>query len=371
MGEFDPTRVDPTAIPVTPIRLREGYGFARIQGSPEVFPDNLTGAINLAKLEQVGDPTSPLVFEPGKLLQANRGFLLIDEIGKLPRGTQNVLLQALQENIVTPAKSRETFPASFVAVTTSNLADLDNINEPLNDRLTNLYVGFPTTLEKNRAVIDYAIDGAMDGSTSPRSGPRVWIPTILRDASAHLIADWRRAAEGVFELDEVGSNRTMVEILRRAESYATLARRDHLTANDFRRGATDAMRGRIRARGGESFLANKETVDAFLEKHWKEAGKRAAVSWWCGLFVDELKQDRAEGERVIRETREVVGNPELLARAQGSEGHQKFRRFSDYVKNRERVTDTELPTRVSAAFGLLQDFGTFETTDWATELARR
>ena len=124
-GVFDPASVDASSVPVKVLELREGYGLARVQGSSEVFPDNLTGIYNLHKLEEIGDPTSPLILEPGKLLQANRGLLLVDEVGKLPLGTQNVLLQALQEGIVTPAKSRETFPASFVAVTTSNLKDLD------------------------------------------------------------------------------------------------------------------------------------------------------------------------------------------------------------------------------------------------------
>jgi MoxR-like ATPase len=142
IGEYDPSRVDPNAVPVSYMTLREGHGLARIQGSPEVFPDNLTGTINLQRLEKIGDPTSPLVLEPGKLIQANRGLLIVDEIGKLPRGTQNVLLQALQEHIVSPAKSRETFPASFIAICTSNLDDLDNINEPLNDRLSNIHVNF-------------------------------------------------------------------------------------------------------------------------------------------------------------------------------------------------------------------------------------
>ena len=115
-ARFDPGAVDPAKIPAEFILLREGFGFARLQGSSEVFPDHLTGNINLRKLEEIGDPMSPLVLEPGKLLQANRGFLLVDEIGKLPLGTQNVLLQALQEGTVTPSKSRESFPGSFVAV---------------------------------------------------------------------------------------------------------------------------------------------------------------------------------------------------------------------------------------------------------------
>ncbi|MGI0053440.1 MAG: ATP-binding protein, partial [Thermoplasmata archaeon] len=144
VGDFDPANVDPAQVPAELVRLREGYGFARLQGSSEVFPDHLTGNINLRRLEEIGDPMSPLVLEPGKLLQANRGILLVDEIGKLPLGTQNVLLQALQEGTVTPSKSRESFPAFFVAICTSNLSDLDNINDPLSDRLTSLHVGFNT-----------------------------------------------------------------------------------------------------------------------------------------------------------------------------------------------------------------------------------
>ena len=152
IGEFKVENVNPIDVPVARLNLHEGMGFARLQGSPEVFPDNLTGTINIHKLEELGDPTSPLVIEPGKLLQANRGLLIIDEIGKLPLGTQNVLLQALQERIVTPAKSRDTYPASFIAVATSNLDDLDNINEPLNDRLANIYVGFNKKHSNNRAI---------------------------------------------------------------------------------------------------------------------------------------------------------------------------------------------------------------------------
>jgi Mg-chelatase subunit ChlI len=127
----------------------------------------------LHKLEEIGDPTSPLILEPGKLLQANRGLLMIDEVGKLPIGTQNVLLQALQEGIVSPAKSRQTFPAKFIGITTSNIQDLDNINEPLNDRLSNIYVGFASNHEANRTIIELALKQTPQTVTNcPR-----WVPT--------------------------------------------------------------------------------------------------------------------------------------------------------------------------------------------------
>lgn len=343
LGDFDASSVEPGKVPVRKMRLREGHGFARLQGSPEVFPDNLTGAINLAKLEQVGDPNSPLVLEPGKVMQANRGLLLVDEIGKLPRGTQNVLLQALQENIVTPAKSRETFPASFLAVTTSNLEDLDNINEPLNDRLSKLFVGFNQDHAKNRAIVDHGLRGARAAA----------IPEVLREATVYLLEDWRKTAEGTNELLEVGSNRTMLDVLARAEAYALLRKSHAVEAEDWRRGALDAMAGRIRARGGDSYDQNRGVVEAFVDKRWKEAGRHAGEDYWCRFFAQVLRDDKQEGKRFVHEGREA------LKRASLGES-QRLLKFGEFVKLRERDARLADGAAVLAVFQLLDAFGTFE-----------
>lgn len=346
VGDFDATRVDARKIPIHKLRLREGHGFARLQGSPEVFPDNLTGAINLAKLEQIGDPNSPLVLEPGKVMQANRGVLMVDEIGKLPRGTQNVLLQALQESIVTPAKSRETFPASFLAVTTSNLEDLDNINEPLNDRLSKLYVGFNRDHKKNRAIVDQALKG-------PRGAA---IPELLREATVHLIEDWRATAEGTNELLEVGSNRTLLDVLHRAEAYAMLRTSTMTEPEDWRRGALDAMAGRIRARGGDSYEQNRAIVERFVEKRWREAGKHAATDVWCGFFVEVLREDKNDGKRFIQEARDAAKRGSLG----GSSDSQRLQKWAEYVRVRERDPRLHDPAAAAALFHQLDSFGAFE-----------
>ena len=219
--DFKPEEVDPKEIPVKFMKLEEGFGFARIQGSPEVFPDNLTGTLNIHKLEKIGDPTSPLVLQPGKLLQANRGMLLVDEIGKLPRGTQNVFLQAMQEGIVTPAKSRATFPASFIAITTSNIDDLDNINEPLNDRLSNIYVGYNSKHIKNRMIIDLAV-----------RKKDLFIPDIFIESAVYLLEFWRNNRGEIHELSEVGSNRAMIDIVERSLSFALLRNKNKVDMID-------------------------------------------------------------------------------------------------------------------------------------------
>lgn len=321
VGDFDAARVDPKKVPIKVTRLREGYGFARLQGSPEVFPDYLTGAINLAKLEELGDPESPLVLEPGKVMQANRGLILIDEVGKLPRGTQNVLLQALQEGTVTPSKSRETFPAHFFAVATSNLADLEAIEDPLLGRFTSVYVPFNADHRKNRLLVDRALRGS-----------RLPVPTLLREAAVLLIERWRKVSGDSPELGEVGSNRTMIDVLRRSEAHALLRRASLVEGEDFLRGATEALVGRVRGRSAEGYIENREAVEAFLAKQAPQALADAAENYWCEFFVGALKEDRSEGDRTARELREAAADKGKIAAAlSGTSGYAKLRRFAEHV----------------------------------------
>ncbi|HVL48801.1 MAG TPA: ATP-binding protein [Candidatus Thermoplasmatota archaeon] len=345
LGDFDASKVNPDDVPVRKIRLREGHGLSRIQGSPEVFPDYLTGAINLAKLESIGDPNSPLVLEPGKVMQANRGLLMVDEIGKLPRGTQNVLLQAFQEHIVSPAKSRETFPASFLAVTTSNLEDLDHITEPLVGRLAGIHVGFNEDPMKNLAVIDLAL------------GRDDRVPRVARETSARIMAKWRKTTEGVGELSEAGSNRTMIDVLRRAESRALLAGRPAVTADDIKQGALDAMQGRIRARSEESFRQNRDVVSAFVAKHFGALARDASDGYWCRFFNEELKEDKAEAGRVIQEIRGVLATKPAPAAA---DLPPKFKRFADWVRREDRLDGADHGPHAARVFRYLEATGAFE-----------
>lgn len=353
VGDFRVSDVDPNMVSTIQLHMREGYGFARVQGSPEVFPDNLTGTINIHKLEELGDPTSPLVLEPGKLLQANRGLLIIDEIGKLPLGTQNVLLQALQERTVTPAKSRETYPASFIAVTTSNLDDLDNINEPLNDRLANIYVGFNKKHNNNRAILNLNL------SNRP---PTVFLPDIFIENSIYMVEAWRRAAGEIYELSEVGSNRTMIDNLRRSLAYSIMNNEQFVSIEDFNRGIRDAMLGRIRARGGDSFIQNKTSIEQFIEKHFDAELSRAANRYWCNFFKRDLKGNTTIGNKVLEECKTLVSDPKRIAKILDEpDGYQNLKKFTAYVKRKEKYPgkfgDELLLVKV---FELLTDLNVFK-----------
>jgi MoxR-like ATPase len=353
---FDPSRVDPTKVPGQYVRLREGFGFARLQGSSEVFPDHLTGNINLRKLEEIGDPMSPLVLEPGKLLQANRGFLLVDEIGKLPLGTQNVLLQALQEGTVTPAKSRESFPGLFVAVGTSNLSDLDNINDPLSDRLTSLHVGYNERHADNRRIVALARGTEIRG----------WVPEILVDAGVRVIEAWRlRMSDDNPDIGEVGSNRTLLDVAARTEAIALLAGRTVPVSSDLRSGLVHAMRGRLRARSGESFRQNEKRVGEFVDQYLPPSLKRSAGVYWCRYFREVLRESTAEAEALVGEGRRLKDDAALLAQmATDPSVFPRFRSFARYVGEREHPGEEVAPNDAAVSvYRLLEEHSLFSCRD--------
>ncbi len=352
LARFDPASVDATKVPGEFVLLREGYGFARVQGSSEVFPDHLTGNINLRKLEEVGDPMSPLVLEPGKLLQANRGFLLVDEIGKLPLGTQNVLLQALQEGTVTPSKSRESFPGSFVAIGTSNLSDLDNINDPLSDRLTSLHIGYNDRHSDNRRIVGLARADATDG----------WVPEILVDAGVRVVESWRlRMSEDNPDVGEVGSNRTLIDVAERTSAIAVLAGRSVPTSADLKAGLVHAMRGRIRARSGDSFRQNEKRVTEFVDQYVGPALKRSAGVYWCRYFRGPLKENSGEAEALVGEGRRLKDDAALAAQLPGDGAtFPKFRNFARFVGDREHPPgDRGATDGALTVFRLLEEHSLF------------
>jgi len=356
LARFDPATVDGAKVPAQFVRLREGYGFARVQGSSEVFPDHLTGNINLRKLEEVGDPMSPLVLEPGKLLQANRGFLLVDEIGKLPLGTQNVLLQALQEGTVTPSKSRESFPGSFVAVGTSNLSDLDNINDPLSDRLTSLHIGYNDRHADNRRIVEI---GRSDGAQS-------FVPEILLDAGVRVVEAWRlRMGDENPDIGEVGSNRTLLDVAERTGAIATLFGRAVPSSDDLRAGLLHAMRGRIRARSGDSFRQNEKRVGEFIDQYLAPSLKRSAGVYWCRYYRSVLKENKSEAEELVGEGRRLKDD-RTLAQGLSTDGplFPRFRNFAKFVADREHpVPPVTGPDAALSVYRLLEEFSLFSCTE--------
>ena len=161
---------DTSRIAVAPLsRLEEGTGFARVQGSADVLPEELIGTYNLLRLAEIGDPFDPRVFEPGKIGQANRGLLFVDELGKLSEAAQHALIQAGQERAITPAKSRQTFPVDVLIVATVNPADEEYICGAVRDRMVGVRI--PVVSRDDEVRIVYKETG--------RLTPRIYLPLLF------------------------------------------------------------------------------------------------------------------------------------------------------------------------------------------------
>jgi len=113
----------------------------------------------------------------GKILQANGGSLLLDEIGDMPLGLQARLLRVLQERMVTPLGSAKSIPVNvaLICATNRNLRDLiarNAFREDLYYRLNGLVVKLPPLRERTdlEAVINKLLaaeSGALRYTVSP------------------------------------------------------------------------------------------------------------------------------------------------------------------------------------------------------------
>jgi Mg-chelatase subunit ChlD/Mg-chelatase subunit ChlI len=104
----------------------------RIQGSPEVVPEDLLGG--MAPLEALASGSYALeVFVPGKLLRANRGILIIDFIDKLPGRAISPLIYALEGDGLILAGLDQEFPLDVLVLATASDEGLRRMPQDLID----------------------------------------------------------------------------------------------------------------------------------------------------------------------------------------------------------------------------------------------
>ncbi|MCI4362656.1 MAG: hypothetical protein L3J77_05650, partial [Thermoplasmata archaeon] len=64
------------------------------------------------------------------------------------------------------------------------------------------------------------------------------------------------------------------------------------TVDDVKGGLLHAMRGRIRARSGDSFDQNERRVREFVDQHLEPALKRSSGVYWCRFFREVLHESQ-------------------------------------------------------------------------------
>ncbi len=205
--------------------------FVRIQGSPELMPEDLLGDIDPVIAMQCGIHDLR-AFIPGKIQKAHRKILFIDELNRVPERTQNTLIQVLEEKTTTIAGFDINIPVDTIVIATQNpeeYAGADRISETLGDRFERIRIGYPSMEQEIAILKRYArnFEGVRFDDEL--------LPEVVR------ISQFTRATE---DFSRPASVRASMATFEQAQAMAQLQGRDAVCPEDIKKAARISLEGR-------------------------------------------------------------------------------------------------------------------------------
>ena len=205
--------------------------FIRVQGSPELMPEDLLGDIDPVMAMQCGI-YDPRAFTPGKIQKANRKILFIDELNRVPERTQNTLIEVLEERITTIAGFDIDIPVDTVVIATQNpeeYAGADRISETLGDRFERIRIGYPSAQQEVAILERYA------RRSKNIKFDNELLPEVVRiSQSTRAMEDFSRPA----------SVRASIATFEQAQAMAQLQGRNEVRREDIEKAARISLEGR-------------------------------------------------------------------------------------------------------------------------------
>lgn len=223
-----------------------GCEFHRIQCTPDLLPNDITGA-------SIFNPkTTEFEFRPGPLFSQ---ILLADEINRTTPRTQSALLEAMAERRATVDGQTYQLDAPFLVIATQNPVDHEGtfpLPEAQLDRfLMRLSLGYPgrkeegEMLERLRAV--HPIDAlspvvtANDVIAAQQAIRNVHVDPKVRD----YILDLVHATRNHDDIALGGSPRASIALYRAGQSLAAIRGNDFVTPDDVKRIAPPVLAHRL------------------------------------------------------------------------------------------------------------------------------
>jgi MoxR-like ATPase len=124
-----------------------GYGFKRIQCTPDLLPSDITG------IQYFNQKTSEFEFRPGPIMT---NIVVVDEINRSMPKTQSCLLECMQERQVTVDLTTLSLPRPFMIIATQNPIELEGtfpLPEAQLDRfLLRVGMGHPAETEEDKMI---------------------------------------------------------------------------------------------------------------------------------------------------------------------------------------------------------------------------
>ena len=218
---------------------------ARIQGTPDLLPSDVTGA---SLFEPAG-----LRFVEGPVFT---NVLLVDEINRATPRTQSALLEAMQERQVSVEGLTRPLPDPFLVLATQNPVEFEGTfalpQAQLDRFLLRARIGYPDDDGERRIARRHqAAADPLDGIEPVISRTRlielrdlVRTVRVADEVEAYVVAIVR-ATRTTPDLELGASPRASVAVYRTAQAMAVLAGRDFVTPDDVKAVAPAVLTHRL------------------------------------------------------------------------------------------------------------------------------
>jgi|Deesub1362B_J571_1020462.scaffolds.fasta_scaffold00538_19 magnesium chelatase subunit I len=260
-----------------------GRKWVRILGDPMMTTRQLIGGLSIQKIREGYDIDSPEVFTPGRILKAHRGIAYVDELGAIPSAMQTLLHELLEEKQITTPEG-DIIPMKidmlFIASTNpANYRGTSDIKEPLMDRMEEIFIGPPETLEEE--ILIGLKNMSLKGSPSI---PEWHLRTIARAVRLARMKDSKFSSKIGVE----PSCRATIKIFDHVKASAIRRKRSAVMLADYGENYTNVklgMRGRI-----ELEYEDDEMKDELIEGLVEESLNKTSIEIYSKIPKASFKK---------------------------------------------------------------------------------
>ena len=232
--------------------------FIRIQGSPEMMPEDLMGDLDPVLAMRLGIQ-DPRAFTPGKIQKSHRKILFIDELNRVPQRTQNTLVQVLEEGITTIAGFDLSSEVDTLVVATENpeeYAGAERVSETLSDRFEQVRIGYPDFEDEVKILQKY--------------GKRIKGVKVSDKLIRQCVAVSSVARNMPDELEQLPSVRASMSICEQSQALTCLKNSKQVSGSDVETAAKRVLKGRLAVSSESRYY---ERQDILIEKIINQAKK--------------------------------------------------------------------------------------------------
>lgn len=228
--------------------------FVRVQGSPELMPEDLVGDIDPVMAMKYGIK-DPRAFTPGKIQKAHRKILFIDELNRVPERTQNTLLQVLEEGITTIAGFDIEVKVDTLVIATQNpeeYAGAERVSETLSDRFEHIKISYPSEEDEIKILKRYA-----------KKIPGVDVPDDLLSKIVRISQNTRNHQSII----RPASVRASISTYEQAQALALLRNKKVVGKEEIEKAAKISLAGRIELSLDEEYELQEELLEQIIKNN--------------------------------------------------------------------------------------------------------